>query len=232
VGKYEVNNSYLVAHQKEYLSKLYFQTFTSLCEIINGKEYFPYYYKSKIIPLLFSGKKFNATLFMDGREYENIRLQYDTYTDELIYTDTLRYINSLFPKISLKKESVYGFIFVVNNDSMIFKYLRFSNDIKNKPEDGFYEVVYNGYSKYFIKHRSTLYIDDALKEYDYSPENFILTDGTCYKVRNNKELIQLFGQHSQELKEFLHQTKIHIRKANKHEITEIIKYCDSLGKKQ
>jgi len=78
--------------------------------LLMAKSILNYAYKSKNTPLLFSGKNFNAVLFMDGRQYNNIRLQYDSFIDEVIYIDTSRVINYQFPKVVLKKNAVDGFI--------------------------------------------------------------------------------------------------------------------------
>lgn len=220
------------ANQKEYLTKMYFQTFATSNDFVDGKEYFNYAYKSKNTPLLFSGKNFNAVLFMDGRQYNNIRLQYDSFIDEVIYIDTSRVINYQFPKVVLKKNAVDGFILITGIDSMKFGNIKFLNDSVNKTDGGYYEVAYNGPSRFLIKHRAILYISDARNEYKYSPEKLILKDGIYHKIRNNKELLKLFSSRSREINTFLRRNRINVRKAGKEELAETLKYCDALVKKQ
>jgi len=48
-------------------------------------------------------------------------LQYDTFLDEVIYTDTSRTINYMFPQIALNKDIVEGFNLYLENDSLIFR---------------------------------------------------------------------------------------------------------------
>lgn len=220
------------ARQKEYLTGMYFKTFATSNDFINGKEYFNYAYKSRNTPLLFSAKNFTAVLFMDGKEYNNIRLQYDSYLDEIIYIDTSRSINYQFPKVILKKDAVDGFILIDGPDSMKFRNFKFLNDSKKNSDSGYYEEVYTGPSRYLIKHRAILYLKEARNEYAYSPENFILKDGVFHKIKNNKEFINLFGNKSKEIGTFLRKNRINVRKASKKDIAETLKYCDELAKKQ
>jgi len=228
----EQNNSRIAASQKEYLTKMYFQTFATSNDFVDGKEYFNYAYKSMNTPLLFSGKNFDAVLFMDGRKYTNIRLQYDSYIDEVIYIDTSRVINYQFPKVVLKKNAVDGFILITGSGSMNFTHFKFLNDSVNNSDGGYYEVAYDGPSRYLIRHRAILYISDARNEYKYSPEKLILKDGIYHKIRNNKELLKLFSNRSREINTYLRRNRINVRKAGKEELAETLKYCDAPVKKQ
>lgn len=211
---------------------MYYKTFATSNDFIDGKEYFNYAYKSKNTPLFFSAMNFNAVLFMDGKRYENLRLQYDSYIDEVLYMDTSRVINYQFPKVVLKKDAVDGFILILGMDSMFFEHLACLNDKENKSDGGYYEVVYDGPSKYVIKHRAILYLSEARNEYKYSPENFILNSGVYHKINNNKEFLNLYISKSKEIKSFLRRNSINMRKATKVEIAETLKYCDALVKKQ
>lgn len=211
---------------------MYYKTFVTSNDFIDGKEYFNYAYKSKNSPLLSSAKNFNAVLFMDGRRYDNIKLQYDSYIDEVLYIDTSRVINYQFPKVVLKKDAVDGFILITGRDSMNFRRLEFLNDNENRTDGGYYEVLYNGPSKYLIKHRALLYLSEARNEYKYSPENFILKDGKYFKVRNNKDFLNLFANRSKEIRSFMRRNRLNIRSASKQEIVMALKYCDVQVKKQ
>jgi hypothetical protein len=229
-GNNEQNSSALAAAQKENLIKMYFQTFATSNNLIDGKEYFNYAYRSKTSPLLYSARTFSAILYKDGRKYDNINLQYDTYIDEVLYLDTSRVIKYQFPRIVLNKNAIDGFILIDGRDSMIFRHLRFLNDREKKTDEGYYEVGYDGPSKFLIRHRSTLYFSEAINEYKYSPENLILKDGIYYKVRNKKELLNLFVSRSKEIHSFLRKNRIKVRKASRQEIAETLKYCDALEK--
>lgn len=218
----------LVTQQSRFLNDLYYQKITVPNEIINGKEYLPYFYRSKTTPLLFSGESFSATLYINNRRYENVRLQYDTYLDEIIYTDTSRMLNFAFPMIALNKDIVDGFSFYRNGDSLIFRHLFFTGKPGENLADGFYEIVYEGLTKYLIKHRSTLFEKEALIAYHYSPEAYIFLENKYFKITNKKNFIQMFGERAPEIKKYLNESGIKIRKAGKKQIADILKYYDSL----
>jgi hypothetical protein len=218
--------------QKNYLHRLYYESVTVPNEIINGKEYLPYFLHSKTTPLLFSGQRLNAILIIKNREFKNIRLQYDTYLDELLYTDTTRMVNFEYPRIALNKDIVDGFIIEFNGDSLVFKYLKFPENIENELENGFYEIAYDGATKFIIKHTSDRYTHQALNEYDYSPEDYILIGNTFKKIENNKAFLQMFQEWTAEIKEFLKRSKIKINKAAKNDLIKVLVYIDSMKKSE
>ena len=148
------NPGSLTNRQISYLKNSYSEKIESRGEFINGKEYESYYGRSIYKPLLFPDKKRNSALFTRTRRYSNITLQYDTFLDEVIYTDTSRTINYRFPQIALNKEIVEGFNLYLENDSLIFRNFRLAESSMCNLKEGFYEIAYVGKSKYVIKHIS------------------------------------------------------------------------------
>jgi hypothetical protein len=197
-------------------------------DLINGKEYESYYTRSKSKPLLYIDKKRTATVFTPTRQYNNLTLQYDTFLDEVIYTDTSRTINYRFPEIALNKDIVDGFNLYFADDSLIFRYFKPPECTKNNLKEGYYEVGYLGKSRYVIKHESSFYVREGLNEYKYVPENYISVGDVFYRVKNRSGLLKLFGDKSGEMKKYLHQSRIRIRQAGKYQFVSILKYYDSL----
>ena len=197
-------------------------------EFINGKEYEPYYLRSKSKPVLLPDKERTATLFTKTRKYSNLSLQYDTFLDEVIYTDTSRTINFRFPQIALNKDIVEGFNLYFDRDSMVFKYFAAPECTKVNLTEGFYEIVYTGESKYIIRHISSFYVREGLNEYKYTPENYISVGDMYYRVKSKGSLLKLFGDKSGEMKKYLHMSRIRIKQADKNQIANILKFYDSL----
>jgi hypothetical protein len=223
-----ISKQNLVALQTNYLYTLYYKVISEPKEILDGKEYLLYFFQSKTNPLFYSRDKFNAILYINNRQYRNIKIQYDTYLDEIIYTDTSRIINYEFPRIALNRDIIEGFSLCINGDSLKFRHLRFPPDYVDKLEDGYYEIVYDGATKYIIKHRSVLYRRESLNEYKYSPVNYVWTGSKFFDLGNKKNFVLIFGDKSQEISAFLHKSKIRINRANKNQIVVILKYYDSL----
>jgi hypothetical protein len=228
-GQQNINVSSLIDQQTEYLKSTYSKKIGTANEIVNGKEYVSYYIRSVHKPLLFPKKKRTASLFTSSRKYNNLDLQYDTFQDEVIFTDTTKTINYSFPQIALNKDIVDGFSLYFEDDSMHFKYLRMPECAARNLKEGFYEVVYQEKSQYYIKHLSTYFVREGMNEYEYSPENYISTGGSFYKITGMGSLLKLFGEKSGEIKKYLHVSRIRIRQAGKGEYISILKYYDSLN---
>jgi hypothetical protein len=115
---------------------------------------------------------------------------------------------------------------------MKFKYFNTAQSSAINLKEGFYEIAYEGKSRYLIKHVSTFYVREGLNEYKYSPENYISTDGKFSKVSGKGSLLKLFGEKAPEVKKFLHSSRIRIGQAGKNEYISILKFYDSLTKAQ
>jgi hypothetical protein len=213
--------------QKKNLYNLYYESVSVPNELINGKEYLPYFLYSKHNPLLFEGEMPNATLKINGREYRNTKLQYDTYLDEVVYTDTSRMVDNAYPRIALNKDIVDGFDVLFRGDSMIFRYLVFPG---KEIDDGFFEIAYDGETRFIIRHKSSQYIYDAVKEYEYSPERYILAGGKFHEIKNSRAFLALLGEKSGEVKTYMKKSRIKFRTADKHDMIKVVSYYDSLKK--
>ncbi len=218
----------VLSYQNDYLVRFYYENVDNVDELVNGKEYLPYYFRSKSKPLLYFGRKHESSLTMKGRRYNHLMMDYDTYKDELIYTDKKKFIDYKVFMISLNKDPIDGFTFYFEEDSMAFKYFAPEKNLNFNLPEGFYEVVYNGKSKCIIKHRSYLMVKDGLDEYIYSPTDYIMVNGIYSKLTNKKMFLRLFVDKSYAIKKFIHTNRIHIGKARKDEIATILNYYDSL----
>ena len=215
--------------QIQYIKNSYFSKIEVPNELINGKEYESYYWRSTSKPLLFPGKKRTATLYTRTRQYKNISLEYDTFHDEVIYTDKSRTLDDRFPQIALNKDITYGFNLYFDDDSMIFRYLRLPEFGKLNLKEGFYEIAYQGNSEFFIKHKSSFYQKDGLNEYKYYHEYYISTGGKFFKIKNRISLLKLFGDKASIMKKFMHESRIRMRQAGRNQLADILKHYDNLS---
>jgi hypothetical protein len=222
------NNRTFTDQQIGYIQKLYFEKVEVPKEFIDGKEYESYYTRSKSKPLLFPDRKRTAKLITRTRRYNNLTLQYDTFLDEVVYTDTSQTINYRFPQIALNKDILEGFNLYFDDDSLIFKYCRQAECTKNNLKEGFYENAYTGKSRLFIKHTSSFFVRDGMNEYKYSADKYVSTGDGFSRVKSKRELLKTLVNKSAEIKKYLHMTRIRIRQADKSQFVEILKYYDSL----
>jgi hypothetical protein len=214
--------------QIEYLLRLYNQSIDHSNEMINGREYFPYYYRSEIKPLLFNEIKKSGSLIMNGRKYDNLLLEYDTYLDEVIYSDKTKFYDNKSLMIVLNSEQVEGFNLYFENDSLTFRHFRSGDDEKFNLPEGFYEVVYDGKSKYIIKHQSTVSKEKSQDAYLYSPTGYVMVGENFSRLRSKKGFIKLFGVKSVEIRKFMRSNAVRTRAAEKNKIASVLKYYDTL----
>lgn len=226
------DNSNPADDQLSSLYSFYFNSVSTPNELINGKEYLPYFFHGKTTPLLFSGEPVNAILMIRGRVYKDLKLQYDTYLDEVIYTDTSRMIDNVYPRIALNKDIVEEFYFMRGGESIDFRNIKFPESSGNKMESGFYEIAYEGPTQFIIRHRSTQYNYNALNEYKYSPARYVLSGSRYNLIKNNKSFLQLFGDSSGLIRHYLKSSGIKVRRADKQEIIGVLRYFDSLSQAQ
>jgi hypothetical protein len=222
------NTTLLIDLQTDYLNRFYSEKIAAPKELINGKEYEPYYTRSKIKPLLYPGKARTASIITKTRRYNNLTLQYDTFLDEVVYTDTSRTLNYRFPQIALNKDIIEGFNLYFQDDSLIFRYFRSPEYSDKNLKEGFYEIAYTGKSSYVIKHESTFYEREGLNEYKYSPKNYISIGNKFYKIKTKRSLLHLFNDKTAEVKSFIHSSRIRMRQADKSQIAAIVRFYDSL----
>ncbi len=214
--------------QTNYIKDFYSRKIEVPKELINGKEYESYYARSKVKPLLYLTRERTASLITKTRSYNNLILQYDTFLDEVVYTDTSRTFNYRFPQIALNKDIIDGFILYFKDETATFRYLRAPESTKLKLIEGFYEIAYEGKSSYFIKHESSFYVREGLNNYKYAPVNLISVDNTFIKVKTMKNLLALFGERTGQVEEFIKASWIKTKRPDKNQIVRILKFYDSL----
>ena len=229
-SEYNENDSLksVSAHQIDYLNRLYNQRIDNSNEMINGKEYIPYYYRSENKPLLFIEKMKSGSFVMKGKKFENLMLDYDTYLDEVIYSDVTKFFGGKSLRIALNKEQVESFNLYFENDSLTFRYFTFMEGAKFNLPEGFYEEVYDGMSKYIIKHQSSVTKEKSLNLYLYSTAGYVMVGENFSRLQSKRGFINLFGVKSAEIKKFMHSNRIHVRKEDKNKIASVLKYYDTI----
>lgn len=194
---------------------------------INGHEYYPYHYRAKHKPLLFFGKERTAAITVSGREYDNLILQYDTYTDEVVFSEIENEFGSRIYQISVNKDIVSSFNLFFRDDTLKFKYFNEEESGRGMPS-GFYEVAYSGTSGYLVRHRSVVHERNGIDQYFYAPVGYVMTASGYQKVSSGNRFIKLFGEGSAEMKGIIDQRRMNMRKAGKNEIINLLKAYDSL----
>jgi hypothetical protein len=213
--------------QKEYVEKAYSLRVGVDDGLINGRTYFPYHYRSKSKPLLFFEKDRTASISINGRNYKNVFLHYDTFTDEVIYPEIEnKHAQGLY-QVSLNKDIIDSFVLFFNDDTLTFRNVTVNEAASAGIPSGFYESAYDGDIKYIIRHTSAVHQKNGIGEYFYSPIGYVDTGSGFTRIRSNSKFIKLFGDRSAEMKKILDRYKINVRKANKNQITGALILIDN-----
>jgi hypothetical protein len=216
----------IVKEQREYLDSLYLNGTGALRDVVNGRDYIRYFFRSTDKPLLRPEEGRNASLIFNKRKFEDLPLQYDTYTGEVIYTDNKLILNNKICEVALNSDNISRFDLYFKDDTMTFK--NFRNEPAFNLEEGFYEVVHDGECKYIIRHVSTLYLSDGLEKYPYAPQSYIRVADQYVRTGSRKQFLSLFGDRSDAIRQYMHRERIRFKKADKHQITDILKFYERL----
>lgn len=218
----------LEKRQIDYLFNLYSLRIETDYELINGRDYYPYYFRSKLKPLLTPGKNYYSSVTVNGRKYNDLYLSYDTFKDQVIYIDSTKSFKFRPFEVALNKDNVDCFEFSSPYDTLSFRYFGKKTDPEFDLKDGFYEVAYNGKSKYLIKHKSSVYERNAIDEYFYSASDYVNVGNGFIKIKSTKQFIKLFGDKSDDVRKFIKKSGIKINKATKKQIMSVLKFYDNL----
>lgn len=214
--------------QVNHVNSLYLKNTTSPRELIHGKEYERYWKNSKKSPLLYPETDRMCSIVFRGRSYDNIVLQYDTFTDQVIYTDDNLIFGNRVWQVALNSDYIERFDLRLGYDTLKFKYFRSDQDSTFTLKDGFYEVVYDSKCKYIIRHISTRAIVQGIDKYYYSPVGYVRIGNEYSEIISKDQFIRLFGDKSAAVKQMIRHYNIRVVKPDKTQIAEVLKYYEML----
>jgi|WetSurMetagenome_2_1015567.scaffolds.fasta_scaffold09224_2 hypothetical protein len=220
-----------ISYEKSQISdliELYKHETSPAFELINGREYYSYYSNSKFKPVLFSNKTHLSSVTVKGINYYGVPVSYDTFHDRVIYGPVSYHSNSF--NVELNEGNIEGFTFYYADDTLSFRYFRKGEKSDSGLNDGFYEVAYDGKTKYMIKHRSIEYFNNSIPEYEYKPDSYLNLGNGYIKIRSKVQFCSLFGEKAPEVKKYLRDSGIKFKKANKRELNCVLKFYDHLTK--
>jgi len=197
--------------------------YSNIKEIINGPKW-TYDKKYSGTSLLTGISWATGDVLYNGTRFEGIKMNYDLYTNEFIIfipdEDEKKYV-------ALSKESLEGFSFqdTVTGRKRYFEYSRFPGTSEKR----LYEIAYDGESRFLICRNvlvSGRIANGFLGEYTHSMTFYLKSDGQFRTFSTQKELLKLLGDHTSELKRYIHSANLKINKKNYADIARLIGYSD------
>jgi len=166
-----------------------------------------------------------GSVTLRGVTYSNLTLNYDIYSQQLV----LKYYSTMgsasLIEIScawLEKFELGGCHFKIETETDTTKRI--------------YQVLGDGTEKikYYRKKELLLYNQPISGIYYFSKVNremYVLTGNRMIKFKNNRGFVAAFSSSKQELiKKYLRNHNIKVTKANDLSMTELINYCNTLGR--
>lgn len=215
---------------REYLTGVYLEKTGPERAFIDGRNYYPYHINARNSPLLRNDEPRSARLTINGRSYDNLDLSYDTYTDDLIYTDDSLIYDNRVRQVALNKHKISRFDLFFRDDTLCFRYLNREADSAFNLAEGYFEVALEGKVTYLIRHRSIAtrvapaFSAGSIWDYVYKPEHYIRTGNDFVRITSRRQFTGLFGEHSHDMNRYLQSRRIKVSRADKEQIIDVLRY--------
>jgi hypothetical protein len=190
--------------------------------LYNGSEYTDFDHRIKGDPFYKSLVFATGTIVYDGILYNDVQLFYDIWNDAVV----IKNYNGL--PLLLVKEKISAFSLA--GDSFV----RISEDsMGTATQSGFYEVLYNGNTKLFARHKKTV-VDRLNLQYtesvfEQTDSYYILKDDVLYQANDKRSALNIMKDKKNELAKFIHQNKVKFKKDKRNAFIKTVAFYDSLN---
>ena len=211
--------------EKSFLEvRAYFnQSYGANVNLLNGRQYY-LLYSSNSHPFLDSEQYGAEELWLQGKQYEGIPINYDLYKQELVlqYSD----YSGVARQLSLNEELIYGFTL----NSRTFRKLLF-------PETGtgYFQVVYAGELSFYFFWEKTMYYSPASNStpYNYtkaSRKAYLKKSGALHAIKSRSSFTQVFDKrYRKDLNRYLRKEAISFKTSSDESIQHLMEYCEELS---
>ena len=163
-------------------------------------------------------------LFSAGIEYSELALKYNIESDDIFFINNH---NNFSPLTVLNK-------FLIDSVIIANRTLVNTDKIATKNPLGFAELIHRGKYPGFLKHRVTknTRLTDTYEYFEFShqpPVIYILKNDEFIALKTKKDFISEYSLPEKQLKKFLRQYNIQLKKASHSQIIQLLKYCDELS---
>ena len=199
-------------------------TVASKNNYINGKLY-PISGNSYIHPFFVDNLWKSGKIWYSGKEYDILMMKYDLSRDYLVH---LLYKNTSANPVSFNKEFVREFII----DGRHFLYLDdFESSSGNKLNPGYYEIVYDGEIKFFVRREKLKNVEKDPLDQNYSLWTyfFLKKNGEYFRVNGNSGLVNALGTHKKELRSFMRKNSVRLKTDSYDSIRSVLDFYNNLN---
>lgn len=161
---------------------------------------------------------------INNRTFENHKLYYDIFKDELLILTDQNII------IQLNKELAGGF--TINYNGIVNRFVNLMHDTTDQVS-GYVNELYNGRSRVFVKYKKVIQeraVDDKYDGYIQSYKIFVVKDGLPHLIRNRKQLLNLMLDNKQKINAYIRSHKLTISWKYPENFVPVAEYYDSLSR--
>ena len=184
-------------------------------------------------PYFLSDQIQTGNIFYDDTYYRDVLMLYDLVQDNVViaqYTDDKDNISPEYRgvlRMNLVKSKI-GWFTMPGHEFVLLN--ADSSSIGMPP--GFYERMYNGKTKLFVK-RTKVYVEEIKgneldRRFDLSTLYYVQTNGKYYDIRSKKTLLRVLKDQKKDLGSFIRANKKRFRKNKEALIFETTRYYDQL----
>jgi len=189
--------------------------------LLNGRVWRNLYYMVREDQFLFSKEFLTGSLTMNGKTFNNIKIRYDIYKDEILTPMDSGGI------LQLNKEMVDSFSILFRNRAYQFVKVDSLQGLK-----GYVHVLYKGKSALFVKYIKKielLAVESKYDEFYQVNQIYFLKNNTLYQISSKKDLLMVFDKDKPQIKDFIKKNKIEISKSIPESFIPVIRYYDTIN---
>lgn len=205
---------------KENQVRLYTEFMHGQTRLNNGSEYRDYLSRNDEHPYFGIDDWEYGAIIYDEEIYENVPMFYDLSRDKVITEHSLN-----GGKLELISEKIKFFSLGKHT------FVRLNADESKVISAGFYERLYDGKTKVYMKWEKSLQekveSNNIIFNFDEKKRVYILKDGIYYPVRNKKSVLEVFKDRKQEVKAFINKNGIFERSDRENAIARVAAFYDS-----
>ncbi|MBC7849871.1 MAG: hypothetical protein H7Y31_09045 [Chitinophagaceae bacterium] len=200
---------------------IYYENIRENAPFFNGAEYTGH--GQGIIGHAFfeSDQPYRGWLEYDGVLYKNLDLRYDLIDDAVIIKD---YSGNFYMRLNSNKIRAFG----LGN----YEFVQPSYGKGDFEGAGFFQRVYNGTSTVLVKRRKQVVFrtteEKSISSYIQYNDYYVRSRNRYQVVEGNNSVLRAFSDHRSELKKFINNNKLNVRKQAELALIRIASHYDQL----
>jgi hypothetical protein len=201
---------------------------TDYKDLLYGVVYETEYYKSGQHPFFLENTFYKSSITFKGNKYENVRIKYDLYNQDLILFQDLYENQPRF--IKLNSQFIDGFCFKTESGvDYTFATLKDVEDINERFK--YYEIKYKNELLYVVG-RDKVLQRNTLNNWEVNfienQRHYLIKDKKVYLIKRKGDIYKALKERKKEIKHFVKQNNFKVSLTNIESISKLLKFYEEL----